>query len=302
MLHEVFYWLFNMSIVATTVGLVVLCLRKIPKLPRRVSVFLWLVPFLRMCVPVGLNYPYSLMSLLSKLRMKTVVFYQPVEGLDFSMTNRLELADTYFPITYKVDVLENVFTAGGVAWIIGAVAILLTLTVLYITTLRELKDAKPLGDNVYCSDKITSPAVYGIICPKIILPQDFAENRYVLLHEKAHIRRGDNLWRILGFAVTAVHWFNPFAWIFLKQFLGDLEFACDERVLQDLSQPEVKAYAHSLLASGKNTNVFVSAFGGAGVRTRVEHILSFQKMTWLASVGFAALLGAIFSILLTNAG
>ncbi len=302
MLHEVFYWLFNMSISATVVGIAVLLLRKISQIPKGVSVLLWLAPFLRMCIPLGLSYPYSLMSLLSRLRMRTVLFLQPAEGIEFSAANYIMAAEDYFPITYKVDILKDVFTVAAIVWLIVMVGIVIALTVLYVTTLREMKDSQPLGDGVYCSPKVTSPAVYGILRPKIILPQGLLENRYVLLHEKAHIRRGDNLWRMIGFAAAAVHWFNPFAWIFLKQFLGDLELACDAYVLRALPEEEVKAYAHSLLDSGESANVFVSAFGGTAIRTRVEHILSFQKMTWLASVGFAALLGAIFSILLTNTG
>ena len=49
MLGEFCYWIFNMSIIASVMGLLVLLIRKVKVIPHRVSVFLWVVPFLRMC-------------------------------------------------------------------------------------------------------------------------------------------------------------------------------------------------------------------------------------------------------------
>ena len=118
MLQEIFYWIFNMSITAAVTGVLVLLVRQIKKIPRRLSVFLWLIPFLRMTIPFGLNSPYSLMSLLSKITTKTIIVYQPTEGLAFSMTNSVMAAETYFPITYKVNILEDIFAVASVVWII----------------------------------------------------------------------------------------------------------------------------------------------------------------------------------------
>ena len=72
MIGQICYWIFNMSIVASFMGLIVLALRKIRLIPHRVSVFLWLIPFFRMTNPLGLNNPYSLMSLISRFTTKTV--------------------------------------------------------------------------------------------------------------------------------------------------------------------------------------------------------------------------------------
>jgi len=107
MLQEVFYWIFNMSIIATITGVLIILFRLIKKIPRRITVFLWIIPFLRMTFPFGLNSPYGLMSLLSKLTTKTIIVYQPTDDIAFSMTNSIMAANTYFPITYKVDLLEK---------------------------------------------------------------------------------------------------------------------------------------------------------------------------------------------------
>lgn len=304
MLQEVFYWIFNMSITAVITGLLILPVRLIKRIPRRLTVFLWLVPFLRMTIPFGLNNPYSLMSLLSHITTKTIVVYQPADDVAFSMTNSVMAADSYFPITYKVNILEKVFDVASVIWIIVFLAFFLMLTVIYITTLHEMKDATHLHDNIYLSDKLTSPAVYGMIKPRIILPLSYKEKdiELIILHEKMHIRRADNLWRMLAFLVVAAHWFNPLCWVFLKLFLEDLELSCDECVIVKLGEHRVKEYALSLLENGQSVTIFASAFGGAKIRTRIENILVFKKMTWFSLTAFIALIVAIFYTLLTNAG
>lgn len=304
MLQEIFYWIFNMSITATVTGVLILLIRLIKKIPRRITVFLWIIPFLRMTIPFGMNSPYSLMSLLSKFTTKTIVVYQPTEDLSFSMINSVMAADTYFPITYKVNLLGNIFGVASVIWIIISSAVLLMLVVTYLSTLYELRDSTRLNDGIYLSKKVLSPAVYGIIRPKIILPESYKDRDYsiVALHEKTHIHCLDNLWRIIAFVIVAVHWFNPFCWLFLKAFLADIELSCDERVISKLGAERAKDYATALLENRQETTLFASAFGGAKIQTRIENILSFKKMTWFSLVVFIILISVIFYVLLTNAG
>ena len=304
MLQEIFYWVFNMSITASLTGVITMLLRLIKKVPRRFTVFLWLVPFLRMAVPIGFSSPYSIMSLLSGITTKTVVVYEPVRNMEFSMMNSVMAADSYFPITYKVNILEDVFKIASVIWVTVFCAIVITLLVLYFTTLREMRDAICLRDNIYMSEKLLSPAVYGIIKPKIILPESYRNRdcELILLHEKTHIRSADNLWRVLGFLIVAVHWFNPLCWIFLKLLLADIEFSCDERVIARAGGNRAKEYALCLLESSRGASFFASAFGGARVRTRIENILSFRKMTWFSLAIFTVFIAVIAYVLLTNAG
>lgn len=304
MLQEVFYWIFNMGITAALTGVLIMLVRLIKGIPRRMTAFLWIIPFLRMTIPLGLDSPYSLMTLLSKITTKTVVVFQPTDKISFSMMNSVMAANSYFPITYKVNILENIFSVASVIWAVVALAIVLMLTAIYCTTLFEIKDSKYLRENVYLSEKISSPAVYGVLRPKIVLPASYKDRDIELIvqHEKTHIRGLDNLWRMIAFLIVAVHWFNPFSWLFLKAFFADLELSCDERVLVKLGADRSKEYASALLECKQGATVFASAFGGARIRTRIENILSFRKLTWISLAAFIALISAIFYVLLTNAG
>lgn len=303
MLGEIFYWVFNMSIAASVCGLAVLLIRQIRRIPRRVSVWLWLIPFIRMCIPVGITGKYGLMSLISRFTTKTVTIYPITDDMAFTMMNSVMGANSYFPITYKVDLLEEVFKVGGWVWLTVSIALILTCAVIYAVTMREIRNAVHLKDNVYLSDKIRVPAVYGIARPRIVLPCGYEEKdlTYVLLHERTHIHRRDNLWRTMAFFLVCLHWFNPLSWLFLKLLYTDMELACDEAVLARCDETERKAYAHALVSTVEKTNVFASAFGGARIRLRIESILSYKKMTAVSLVSFTALLAVIAYILLTNA-
>ena len=301
-----FYWLLNMSIVGTLTGAVILLIRSARRIQRRWIVLLWAMPLLRFWLPVSIGGKYSLMSLLSGLSTKTVVVYQsPGRNLLFSAMNSIQAAERYFPIVYRTNVLEDVFRCAALVWAIGAAALILTLGILYVSTLSELRDAEPLRDSVYVSPKVTAPAVYGILRPRIILPASAATSKDLdlsVLHEERHIRRGDNLWRALAFLNAALHWFNPAVWLFLKLYLSDAEIACDESVLSRLPADVRKRYAHALLNARAEKAVFASAFGGAKVRTRVERILSYRSMTLASACAFALLAAVIAYFLLANGG
>ncbi|MBQ1890620.1 MAG: hypothetical protein II160_07970, partial [Selenomonas sp.] len=118
MIGWICYWVINMSIVASLMGLIVMLIRKIRFIPHRVSVFLWIIPFLRMVVPVGINSPYSLMTLVSRFTTKTVTVYQPSDDLAFSLSNTIRAAESYAPLRYKASFLETVFNVTGFVWII----------------------------------------------------------------------------------------------------------------------------------------------------------------------------------------
>jgi len=304
MIGEVCYWIFNMSIIASFMGLIVLLIRKIRFIPHRVSVFLWIVPFVRMLIPLGLNSPYSLMSLISRITTRTVTVYRLTEDLSLSTSNTIMAAESYDPITYKVNILENIFNVAGIVWTAGAVTVFLVLVILYCASLLEIRDAVPFKEDIYLSGKVVSPAVYGIFRPRIILPSSYAEKdlKYIIRHERTHIHRKDNLWRLLGFFAASVHWFNPLSWLFLKEFLSDLELACDEKAVSSYGRNEQKEYALTILEYSGKRNMFASSFGGAKVRSRIENILSYKKMTAVSASVFTVMVLIIIYTLLTNAG
>lgn len=304
MLHEVFYWLLNMSILGGFASIIVILLRKIKRLPRAFVYILWIIPLIRFTLPFGMTSKYSLMTIISNFTTRTIVVYDSAGPLpQISATNSIMAAKSYFPIVYKTDLLENVFQTASVMWVIIMTASLLTALFLYYFTRKEIKDAVHLQDSIYISDKVTAPALYGIIKPKILLSRGINQEDipFIIQHERAHAIRHDNLWRAAAILICCIHWFNPLIWICLKYFFEDMELSCDSKVLKAMTGDEQKGYANSLLNCSANRNLFVTAFGGAKIRVRIENILSYRKLTFASCISFGILLGAIILVLLTNA-
>lgn len=100
----------------------------------------------------------------------------------------------------------------------------------------------------------SSPALVGLLRPRVALPVDFeqrfspAERELILAHEQVHRDRLDNLWNLLACALTALHWWNPLAWWAARRLRADQELACDAAVLA--ARPDALAdYTRALLAA-----------------------------------------------------
>ena len=295
---DIFYWVLNMSIVASLSGAAVILLRYIKRIPRRVVCFLWAIPLIRMLVPLGLSGRYGLMSFISRFTTRTVTVYENTPSR-LTMTNCIMAAEDYFPITYKVNIIEDVMRTGFFVWVTVALALMIALILIYFSTMKELRSAENIRDNVFASDKVTTPAVYGIVKPKIIFPTADTD-KYVILHEQAHIKRRDNLLRVITITAACIHWFNPLVWLMLKLYISDSELACDEAVIASLPRGEHKEYALTLLRYTESRTVYASPFGGAGVKTRIERILSYKKLSLLSTLSFVILIAFTAYFLLTN--
>ncbi len=81
------------------------------------------------------------------------------------------------------------------------------------------------------------PMTFGIMRAAIFLPRDAARwndrrRRIVLLHELAHVRRGDVATHQLARLALIMNWWNPLAWIAWREFLKERECATDDLVLR----------------------------------------------------------------------
>ena len=94
------------------------------------------------------------------------------------------------------------------------------------------------------------PVTWGFLRPVILLPQRAlywpGERLHaVLMHELAHIRRGDSLVQMLSLAACALYGPNPFVWMAAARMRRDAEMATDDAVLIEGLTPS--DYAGELL-------------------------------------------------------
>ena len=180
-----------------------------------------------------------------------------------------------------------------IVWLIGLCGMLGYYIVSSISLKKKLKTAVPIRvfeeqhdigskNIIYVSDEVKTPFIIGIIRPKIYLPStlDVRTMENVLAHEKKHLHRRDNIWKLLGFMVLSVHWFNPLVWLSYFLFIGDVEAACDEAVISNKTSEEIREYATALLECSihKENPVFCSlAFGEVSVKRRIKDISEYKK-------------------------
>jgi hypothetical protein len=145
---------------------------------------------------------------------------------------------------------------------------------------------------LYISSNLSSPMTYGIVFPKIIVPQeiitglDCIELKFIFLHELVHIKRYDVLFNILGMLVCILHWFNPLVWYVFFRSKKDCELACDESVLKYLKKHEYHTYGLTLiqileltLATKINNTIVAKALinDRSEANARILQINSFNK-------------------------
>lgn len=297
-----------MSVSGTIVGLAVTALRQIKKIPRSFIYVLWSVPLFRFIFPISFGFEYSLVGFLKRLCNRIVfVPLSPDEipyanFINVSTANYIAAASEYFPIEYATNYYKVIFDTFCIVWAVGALILAGLISFIYFRSKFELSGAVHLKGNMYLSDKVNSPTVLGIIRPRIIFSKPLSAqiSDIIIKHETVHIRRLDNLWRVVAVFTCCVHWFNPMAWLFLKLFLEDMEVSADEAVLRKMNGCERKKYARALLEYADKKTVFFSEFGGAKTKLRIQRIMTYKRMTVISVICLAALTLAIIVVLITN--
>ena len=178
-------------------------------------------------------------------------------------------------------------------WALGFAAMVVYAAVSYLRLRRRVRICAPAGKGIYRCDHIRTPFILGVIRPKIYLPStlDDATAPSVLAHERAHLRRGDHLWKPLGYVLLSIYWFNPLCWVAYFLFCRDVEQACDEAVIASMNPQQKKDYSAALLACAAPNRIQVCplAFAEVGVKQRIAGVLNYRKPKFWV-VALAALL------------
>lgn len=103
------------------------------------------------------------------------------------------------------------------------------------------------------SAEVSSPALFGLFRPRLLLPENFAANftaqelRFVFLHELAHLRRRDLPLNWLVTLLQIGHWFNPLLWLGFARWRTDRELACDALALEAAGGDQSREYGRTIL-------------------------------------------------------
>lgn len=298
-MDDVFLKLVNLSISASWLVLAVLVLRVVlKKAPKWVMPLLWGVVALRLVCLFSIESALSLIPSAETIPSEIVtetrepVLYEQAT-LDIATNPTLPSA-AEVPVGVSRQQAQVDFNIYSVLWLAGMAALLVHALVSAGKLKRKLATAILLRDNIYESEFVDSPFVFGVVKPNIYLPMHMDEGTaaYVIAHERAHLARRDHWWKVLGYLVLALHWFNPLVWVAYILFCRDIELACDEKVVKGLDGAARADYSQALLscaAPGRAVAACPLAFGEGNIKTRVKSALHYKKPAfWVAAAAVLA--------------
>lgn len=298
-MDDVFLKLVNLSISASWLILAVLVLRVVlKKAPKWVMPLLWGVVALRLVCPFSIESAISLIPSAETIPSEIVtetrepVLYEQAT-LDI-VTNPTLPSAAEVPVGVSRQQAQVDFNIYSVLWLAGMAALLVHALVSAGKLKRKLATAILLRDNIYESEFVDSPFVFGVVKPNIYLPMHMDEGTaaHVIAHERAHLTRRDHWWKVLGYLVLALHWFNPLVWVAYILFCRDIELACDEKVVKGLDGAARADYSQALLscaAPGRAVAACPLAFGEGNIKTRVKSALHYKKPAfWVAAAAVLA--------------
>ncbi|MEP6778712.1 MAG: M56 family metallopeptidase, partial [Gemmatimonadaceae bacterium] len=175
--------------------------------------------------------------------------------------------------------IENVPLAAVLIalWSVGAIVVLLRLTVAHIQLSWLVRTSRDVTDAVWqmqftqasaqlqtarsvrllAHASVTTPFTAGFFQPAIIVPEssaswDASRRQAVLMHELAHVARGDYFALIVATVTCALFWFHPGVWYAARKMRNESESAADDCVVTR-GVPAVQ-YATHLLALADRTH------------------------------------------------
>ena len=292
-MQAVFVKILNMSLTGSIVIAVVLLARLfLKRAPKIYSYALWAVVLFRLLCPL------SITAGLSVLKPLPVTTTSGISTVSYQSVAQAVRENTPAPIrqqvvpaqTAQTDTKPSPMQIAAYIWLAGASVMVAYSIAQYGILRRRLAEAVPLQEEIYLADRISSPFVMGVFRPRIYLPSStpMAERRFIVAHERHHIRRGDPLWKLLGYCALCLHWFNPLVWLAFCLAGKDMEMSCDEAVIKRLGEHIRADYSQALLRLATHKRIVSGmplAFGEGDTKGRVRNMAKWKKpKVWVSAL------------------
>lgn len=266
---------------------------------KRTFVILWEIVLVRLLLPIKIPLKFSIANLVAALTDNKDVFYTSQDIITPSAAGVAKSAESV-----TTGISNSEFPILTIVWLAGAVLFFVIFLLLYRKEYKRVQEAIPMNTSdfinnwlenksmrrkikVLTADFIATPVTAGILMPRIILPtimdlSDTKQLECVMTHEVVHIKRFDNLLKILSVVAICIHWFNPLIWLMYFLFNRDLELSCDEKVISILGENKKQIYAYTLIGLAEQKaglNVVYNGFGKNAIKERITSIMKYKKMT-----------------------
>ena len=304
---ELFPEMLDLNLTASIVILFVICVRQFLKgAPKIFSYTLWGIVLLRLLVPVSIESSVSVVP--ERTEFSSMVDVNDVlPSIEWEDARSREIRENTPPgqpmALTGTSVDPQVYLS--FIWLAGMVFLTVRSLLSYLGLRKRVKVSIPFRKGIYIADDIDTPFVMGFFRPKIYLPGtlDPSERKYIIAHERHHIRRGDHIFKALGFLALTIHWFNPFVWLAFVLAGRDMEMSCDEAVIRKLGEDVRAEYSASLLNLATGQRLFAGtplAFGEGDPTGRVRNLAKWKKPAFWVILICAIVCAVLAVCLLTD--
>ena len=139
-----------------------------------------------------------------------------------------------------VELLSALFT---LIWLLGVVILTILTIRSFLRVSKSIRFAVKTDEpDVRESDQIPGAFVRGLFRARIYLPAstDPKYRKYILLHERYHMRRKDNFALLFARILVILFWYHPLMWLAQEKMRQDMEISCDEKVISGLKREDMR--------------------------------------------------------------
>jgi len=334
-----FDWLLWTTIQGSMLVVLIVLIQKIlrRRLPASWHYFVWTLLLIRLAMPWLPESKMSIFNLVPRSVQQGRIIEsfsesRNTDGMGFYM--HPQSADTRETTDESETVSVRFVRALPVLWLFGTVLIAGYVCMRNISMWRTVKRERPITDQkildlledckmqmgietilgVVVSDRVKSPALFGFVRPRLLLPQGMLEAfgleelRYVFIHELAHLKQRDIYLGWLMALLHVAHWFNPLMWFAFSRIRTDREIACDRLAISTMAPHEPPEYGRtivSLLESFSQAHYLPSVAGileeTCRIERRIKMIADYKKTSRTRWPGAMLLLAVLACVVLTNA-
>lgn len=285
-MNHIFLEILNNAWITGVLILVVIVFRLLlKKTPKYINCILWGIVGLKLMIPFDISSSFGLLPSGKTIEtvsngVSPIIVRTGIASVDTSVNEYVGAISQSLPSAH--DSMIHWMDVFSILWMVGIGVMLVYLMVSYIFIRRKVASSILVEKGVSICDEIKSPFLFGMVKPHIYLPSGLEKEKrmYVLSHERMHLKRGDHLWKPLGFLILTVYWFQPLCWLAYVLLCKDIELACDERVIKKRDASWRANYCQVLLDCSVGNRKIIAvplAFGEVGVKERVKRVLSYKR-------------------------
>jgi TonB family protein len=228
----------------------------------------WLLAFVKLVLPPTLTSPWSLAALMIPFGAS-----DPVTTIQYAAENitPIDVGAINYVVTAPT---MSLYAVLALIWVVGVIALggWTMVAALAVSRLgrtastpavETIDIARDAAANMHLrsipricvTDATSRPAVFGLIRPTVFLPPEIVNGdrddlRHILLHEFAHIKRGDLPIHAVASIILILFWPNILAWYAMRS-AGELRELCTDATVATLLREQTPRYRATLLSAAR---------------------------------------------------